>query len=172
MENDEKIHGHKILLARIPYFDNLFNSGMKESFEKEISLNFINSKIMTIIMKYIYTGRLNFEIEETIPLYEACNYLGLEDLNVYCEEKIISISNSENACTILLKADEFNSTLMKEKIIKYIIDNFLEVVNSSSFSSLLDHKELALEVIRGYSNSQIGNKSKITFLQSNNSMIN
>lgn len=172
MENQVKIYGHKIMLARIPYFDNLFNSGLKESFEKEISLNFISSKVMLIIIRYMYIGKLTFDIDDAIPLYEACNYLGLDDLNVYCEEKILSISNFENACTILLKADEFNSTLMKEKIIKFIIDNFHEVVNSNSFSQLLDNKELALEVIRGYSNSQIGNKSKITYLPSNSSMIN
>ena len=142
---------NKIMLARIPYFDTLFNSGMKESFEKDIKLDFISKKVMLIIIRYIYTGSLNFEIEDAIALYEACNYLGLEDLNLYCEEKILSHSNIENASLILLKADEFNSSLMREKIIKYIVDNFYEVVHTQSFGNLLDNKELALEVIRAYS---------------------
>lgn len=175
MENNEKIYGHKIMLSRIPYFDNLFNSGFKESYEKEVLLNFISKKVMIIIIKYMYSGQLDFDLEDCIPLYEACNYLGLDDLNYYCEEKILSISNVENACMILLKADEFNSLLMKEKIIKFIIEKFHEIVHTNSFALLLDNKELALEIIRGYSNSitsNISSKTKLSFIQSNNSMTN
>ena len=34
-------------------------------------------------------------------LFEAANYFGMDDLKTICEDKILSISNIENACNIL-----------------------------------------------------------------------
>lgn len=158
-ENDEKIYSHKIILSRIPYFDSLFNSGMKETIENEITITFINSKIMLIILNYIYTGNISIKLDDALSIFEACNYLGLEDLNSLCEEKILSNLSVETCCFVLLKADEFNSDLIKEKCIKFIIDNFVDVSLSQSFKDLLDNKELALEVIKGYSYNEKHNKN-------------
>lgn len=175
LDGDCKMYGHKIILSRIPYFDTVFNSGMKESFEKEIEITHISSKVMLIILKYVYAFEFCFEASELndlIPLYEACQYLGLDTLSSLCEEEILIKASIDNSCHILMKADEFNSIIMKEKILKFIIDNFVEVSLTSTFSDLLDNKELSLEVIRGYSSLHSSNLSKLgaSFSQSNNSL--
>ena len=173
LNNNEVIYGHKIMLSRIPYFDNLFNSGLKETFEKEINIACISSKIMLIIMKYIYTGKLIFDIDDSILLYEACNYLGLDDLNSACEEKIIFNCNTDNACFILIKAEEFNSIVLKEKILKFIVENFIDITLTNSFNVLIENKELALEVIRAYSLYVNSLKNKYSSIaHSSNSLIN
>ncbi len=98
----ERIYGHKIILSRIPYFENLFNSDLMESFEKEIHIENVSKKILLKIIRYVYTYTCYIEYEEAISLYEAANYFGLDDLKKICEEKILSISSIENACEILL----------------------------------------------------------------------
>ncbi len=35
----EIIFGHKIILSRCPYFDNLFNSDLKETIINEVTIN-------------------------------------------------------------------------------------------------------------------------------------
>lgn len=168
-DDNERIHGHKIILSRIPFFDNLFNSEMRESYQSEIRLEFISSKILLKIIKYIYTTTISIEFEDSITLYEACSYLGLEDLKQLCEEKILLYSNNENACDILLKADEFNSILMKERIMKFIIENFNDITSTQGFSNLMNHKDLALELIRSYSSHM---KTHRQYVPGSNSLIN
>lgn len=98
----QTIYGHKIILSRIPYFENLFNSDMMESFEKEILIENVSYKILLKIVRYVYTSTCNVEYEEAINLYEAANYFGLDDLKRMCEDKILSIASIENSCEILL----------------------------------------------------------------------
>lgn len=97
-----KIYGHKIILSRINYFDNLFNSDLKESFENEITIDNINSKILLKIIKYIYTSSCSIDYDDSVNIYEAANYFGLDDLKRICEDKIIAFANVENACDILI----------------------------------------------------------------------
>lgn len=98
----EKVYGHKIILSRVPYFENLFKLDLRESFQKEVNLDKITHKTLMKIIKYIYTSACNFGYDESVDLYEAANYLGLEDLKKMCEEKILSIASVDNACDILL----------------------------------------------------------------------
>ncbi len=98
----ENIYGHKIILSRVPYFENLFNSDLMESFQNEISIDNVSYKILLKIIKYVYTSTCVIEYDEAINLYEAANYFGLDDLKRLCEDKIMSIANIENACDILM----------------------------------------------------------------------
>jgi hypothetical protein len=96
------IYGHKIILSRIPYFENLFNSDLMESFEKEIQIENVNQKILLKIIRYVYTSTCFVDYEDAINLFEAANYFGLDDLKKMCEEKILCCANVENASDILL----------------------------------------------------------------------
>jgi hypothetical protein len=98
----EKIYAHKILLSRIQYFENLFNTNFIENTQNEIIINAITTKILLKVIKYIYTTIINIEIEEAVPLYEAANYFGLDDLKKLCEDKILSIASVDNCCDLLL----------------------------------------------------------------------
>jgi hypothetical protein len=157
----EKIYGHKIILSRIPYFENLFNSHLMESFQKEISVDNISYNVLLKIVKFVYTSCCQIEYEDAISLYEAANYFGLDDLKKMCEEKILSIANVDNACDILMvnffnfkKADEFNSFNLKEKIIKYMIENIQPIILTESFETLLKNYDLALEVLKSFANNK------------------
>jgi len=97
-----RIFGHKIILSRISYFDNLFNSELKESYENEIIINNVSSKILLKIIKYIYTSNCSIDYDEAIYIYEAANYFGLDDLKKICEDKIIAFADIDNACEILI----------------------------------------------------------------------
>ena len=98
----EKIYAHKIILSRIPYFENLFNSDLMESFQNEIAVYNISHKILHKIIKFVYTSTCNIEYDDAINLYEAANYFGLDDLKRMCEDKILSIASIDNACEILM----------------------------------------------------------------------
>lgn len=97
-----KIFAHKIILSQVPYFENLFNSDLMESYQNEIIIDNVSANVLLKILKFVYTDSCNIEYDESISIYEAANYFGLEDLKRISEEKILSIISIDNACDILL----------------------------------------------------------------------
>lgn len=110
----EKIFAHKIILSRVPYFENLFNSDLMESFQNELIIDNVSSSVLLKIVRYVYSSTCFIEYNEAIDLYEAANYFGLEDLKRMCEEKILSMANVENACEILM-VNYFNFNFISRK---------------------------------------------------------
>ncbi len=144
------IYGHKIILSRCPYFENLFALEFKENLENEVKIDNISHSTMLSIIKFIYTNCVNIDNSETAKVFEAACYFGIEDLKRICEEKIMSGLNIQNACDVLLTADQYNSTNLREQVMKFFVDNFNAIVMTDSFSTLLKNSDLALEIIRVY----------------------
>ena len=110
---------------------------------------------MITIIKFIYTSSASFENAETAKIFEAACYFGIEDLKRICEEKIMSSLNIENTCDVLLTADQYNSTNLREQVMKYFVDNFNAIVMTDSFAILLKNTDLALEIMRIYASKNI-----------------
>ncbi|CAG8612949.1 10867_t:CDS:2 [Rhizophagus irregularis] len=91
-EDKKKLYGSRaILAARSEIFDKLLYNGMKESFEKEISLPEINSFAMNIILEYIYTGKLqedSLNKDNTIEAFFAADYFNLPELQKFIVENV------------------------------------------------------------------------------------
>ncbi|PKK71049.1 hypothetical protein RhiirC2_441432 [Rhizophagus irregularis] len=91
-EDKKKLYGSRaILAARSEIFDKLLYNGMKESFEKEISLPEINSFAMNIILEYIYTGKLqedSLNKDNTIEAFFAADYFNLPELQIFIVENV------------------------------------------------------------------------------------
>ena len=86
-EDEKKLYGCRaILAARSEVFDRLLYNGMKESYEKQISLPTINSSIMEIILEYTYTGSVEKESltkDNAVEVFCAADYfqlLSLQDI--------------------------------------------------------------------------------------------
>ncbi|CAB5188871.1 unnamed protein product [Rhizophagus irregularis] len=83
-EDEKKLHGCRaILAARSEVFDRLLYNGMKESYEKEISIPKINSIGMEILLEYMYTGSIKEEFltkDNMIEIFYAADYFQLTEL--------------------------------------------------------------------------------------------
>ncbi|POG81478.1 uncharacterized protein OCT59_021232 [Rhizophagus irregularis] len=92
-KDEKKLYGCRaILAARSEVFDKLIYNGMKESCEKQISLQEINNNIslpeinsigMEIVLEYIYTGSIKEEFltkDNIIEAFYAANYFQLTEL--------------------------------------------------------------------------------------------
>lgn len=61
---------------------------------------------------------------------------------------------------------------MKDRIIKFIIDNFHAVVLTDAFSVLIKNQDLALEVLRTFALNKSPQFNKHNYNSSSNSFIN
>lgn len=93
--NGTKYRLHKVILSKIPFFNKLFTSGLKESYENEIALDVDKKAFKEIIGNLYY----NFFTEpEVVDNYdystiETMLYLGMDE---YLKDKSINLGNSLN----------------------------------------------------------------------------
>src|ERR1700722_866860 len=80
-EDEKKLYGCRVILAsRSEVFNGLLYSGMKESYESQISFPTINSSEMEIISEYIHTGSIkenSLTKENMVEAYYAADYFQL-----------------------------------------------------------------------------------------------
>ena len=59
------------------------------------------------------------------------------------------------ACDVLLTADQYNSHNLRDQAVKFLLDDFNEIVMTKSFGTLLKNPDLALEIIRTFASKNI-----------------
>ncbi|RIA82663.1 hypothetical protein C1645_835026 [Glomus cerebriforme] len=98
-EDEKKLYGCRaILAARCEVFDRLLYNGMKESYEKQISLLTINSAGMMIILEYTYTGLIKEESlnkDNIVEAFFAADYFQLSNLQDFIIKFLKNISKKD-----------------------------------------------------------------------------
>lgn len=80
--------GHKVILAaRSEYFRALLYGGLSETNKKEVTLK-VPREAFKIILKYIYTGKINLRTMLTPQMNLILDTLGLSNLFGYVELKV------------------------------------------------------------------------------------
>ncbi|KAL7013865.1 hypothetical protein ACKWTF_015621 [Chironomus riparius] len=98
----------------------LIESQMDEDKSDEIKISDVDSKIMLEIMRFIYTGKVNYLHKRAKDLLDAANkfnVVGLKEAFVKVMEKQLSI---ENVVEILELAYELKRNDLKENCIDFI----------------------------------------------------
>ncbi|KAK5577018.1 hypothetical protein RB653_001955 [Dictyostelium firmibasis] len=133
----KEIFAHKnILSVRSQYFDSLFKSGLKESFEKVIKIN-ERYEDFKILVEFLYSGN-----EELVILENCIGILYLSDLycvprlKTICEAKATEGIDCETVVQIFKEADSFKLTKLRKLCLNFIARNHKELVKQGSLNQL------------------------------------
>ncbi|KAG5677275.1 hypothetical protein PVAND_007045 [Polypedilum vanderplanki] len=139
---DEKIFGHKVILAaRSDYFRAMFYSGLSESTKAEIQLKEIKKDSFKILLKYIYSGKINLKML-TSQMSLILDLLGLVNLFGYNELKdeiSTFLKNSlklSNVCNILDASRLYELTSLTNMCYSFIDKNAEELLTHETFKYL------------------------------------
>lgn len=70
---DTTVQCHKLVLGAVsPYFNAMFNSGLKENSSTEVEIQDIDAGVALSLMKYIYTGIIDITTSNVESLVRAC----------------------------------------------------------------------------------------------------
>ena len=115
---DQTVPAHKaILIARVPYFDKMLASGMKEAETGRVKLD-ENTDVAAFkaVIKYIYGGQLPTTLDEDavqiLPLADKYDLKRLKEACFYHMEKGLS---KENVADTLVLADLYRGEELKKK---------------------------------------------------------
>lgn len=141
MDNGEELHAHKALLSsQSPVFAAMFNHDMLEKRSNIVEIKGISYDLMKQILLFIYAGKVGVseEILSLESLYVAADMYCLDDLKNYCSRVMIEDLNARNAVQYLELAHIFKDERLKTRIMKFVVEQTKEIVNSKEFQQLQD----------------------------------
>ncbi|KAJ3665230.1 hypothetical protein Zmor_000735 [Zophobas morio] len=153
---DKTIHAHKIVLAaRCKYFEYLL---MKEPKQAEITLRNVPSKAFETILYYIYTGSIVIASEDENDIFDIlqlAHEYSLKTLEKSINEKMNSIVNLSNVCSLLNKANahdmdelrEICHTFIDKHVSRKIEYDFFNILTQKSIINLLKRDAFPVEEI-------------------------
>ncbi|KAJ5070068.1 btb/poz domain-containing protein [Anaeramoeba ignava] len=136
-QNKTSFKTHKsILSSRSEYFKSLFKSKMKEYQENKLILKDVSSSILSSILNYFYSGKIEINLENAIQiLIFSSKYLIDELINV--SSKFIKNNlEFETVVDILKSSDSRNLTKLIDYSYQFIFDNFNEFIKTPFFLEL------------------------------------
>lgn len=130
---------HKsVLSARSPVFRAMFTGGMRERSEKTVKIYDVDTVIFSEFLKFIYCGKFDEKIlhERTIEVLATANKYDVNGLKTKCESLLLQRVTKSTAASILMAADLYDATHLKQCVINVITQNFLDVISTDSFKEL------------------------------------
>ena len=121
----QQVYAHRaILAARCEPFGAMLRSGMRESVEGVIPIPNVRRSVFLLMLEYIYCDTVKVPLEDAIELYICADLYDLERLRDMCCNVVRRNLSPENAGPLLQAASEHHCQILKEHVMKYVVDNF------------------------------------------------
>ncbi|KAJ5073112.1 btb/poz domain-containing protein [Anaeramoeba ignava] len=136
-QNQTSFKTHKsILSSRSHYFKSLFNSKMKEYQENKLILKDVSSLILSSILNYFYSGKIEINLENSIEiLFFSSKYL-IDELNEISLNFIKNHLQIEIIVDILKLSESMNFNQLIDSSYQFILENFKEFIKTPFFLEL------------------------------------
>ncbi|CAH1764345.1 2144_t:CDS:2 [Entrophospora sp. SA101] len=134
------IKAHKIILAsQSKYFENMLNGQWIEGRNKVIPIKEIDYEIFKCVMYYLYTGKLeeNLQLEQLKEAYMKADMLGLENLTKIIANRIAEDVNHDNWDEILLLGWKMGDTCLKSASMGFVTNRWDELKNTVNMQRVI-----------------------------------
>ena len=137
----EKIKAHKLVLTtRCKHFESMFNSGMSETFLKEVEIKDISLKAFKELLRFLYTDVApKYAADLTMDLLAAADKYCVDDLKMICERSINSNLNGENVIDALIMAEKHHCPTLMTSAKAVFGWNMKELKLKKAWSKLLEN---------------------------------
>ena len=150
---DEIIPAHKsVLIARVPFFDKMFASGMSEAESGVVKIDddAVDAATYKECLQFIYTDILPSNLDENAAsLLPLADKYDLPVLRGACEAALKKGLLKENVCQLLILADLFHCSSLKESCLRHI-KTWGKSLDKSTMDNLKPYPDLLIEVITSY----------------------
>ena len=127
----------RVLSEASPFFEKLFNNGMRESNEGVVHLEMFTEVGMTDILEFIYTGSLQISSEDqSQELIAMADYLVLPYLKTAAGKVLAEKLNPSNSIWTYYFAERHHCKELTSRSKKFVFANFSTVAKTSDFFNL------------------------------------
>ncbi|ELU11649.1 hypothetical protein CAPTEDRAFT_64689, partial [Capitella teleta] len=139
LPDQSAIQCHKVvLMAASSFFENMFQSGLKEGTEKDIKLDFADSSTIRSLVKFVYTGDIKLTAENIKAIVAGSEFLCCKHLKAYCEEFLMGNVGLSNCIDYYQFGKVFNLKVLIKTAFDFILSKFREFREISDFDKLTE----------------------------------
>ncbi|XP_065219113.1 speckle-type POZ protein B-like [Planococcus citri] len=132
---------HKsVLAARSEVFATMFKNieqGDKKHKKIRIDVTDIDAEVMDELLRYIYTGKCQISDKLAERLYAAADAYKLNELKTISLKSMIETLSVNSAANVLVFADKHHMNDLKSKVFDFIVENSVQVLNTSEWKSVV-----------------------------------
>src|SRR6266540_1979066 len=131
----KRIRAHRIILAsQSKYFESLLSGQWVEGRNKIIPIKEIDYEIFRCVMYYLYTGKLedDLELDTLKSAYMKADMLGLETFGKLLANRIAEDVNCDNWDEILLLGWQMGDTCLKSAAMGFATNKWDELKNTEN----------------------------------------
>ncbi|ELT89327.1 hypothetical protein CAPTEDRAFT_159913 [Capitella teleta] len=130
---------HKVvLMAASPFFETMFQSGLKEGAEQNIKLDFADSDIIKTLVEFFYTGDIELTEGNIKEIVAGSDFLCCEHLKAHCEEYLADTVDCLNCIDYYRFGKVFNLKLLIKTAFDFILSKFKEFRGIADFDKLTE----------------------------------
>ncbi|ELT91188.1 hypothetical protein CAPTEDRAFT_128447, partial [Capitella teleta] len=139
LPDQSAIQCHKVVLAAAsPFFETMFQSGLKESAEQDIKLAFADSGTIRSLVKFFYTGDIKLTAENIKAIVGGSEFLCCKHLKAHCEEFLMGNVGLSNCIDYYQFGKVFNLKVLVKTAFDFILSKFREFMEISDFDKLTE----------------------------------
>ena len=131
------VSAHRVIVAAAsPMFRALLYSGTKESNLTEIELPTIDTEMLKMVFKFMYTGEVNPMSDKHLDLLQAAHYFDVGVLEAMTSDIIAQSLDVRNYSRIVTIAAEKQFLYLQHHCYHFIEDNINEIIHGEEFAAL------------------------------------
>ncbi|GMS90094.1 hypothetical protein PENTCL1PPCAC_12269, partial [Pristionchus entomophagus] len=122
-----------LLIARIPYFNALFNSSMVECKSGEVNLSAFEFSTIRSLLFYDYTGRLTISRTNVSDLMMGASFFQINSITDQCDRFIRKIIKIGSVLQFYSVCVTFASDATRDFILNFVDVFFVPISHTSDF---------------------------------------
>jgi len=128
---------HRMVLACVSqYFRAMFMSEMSESQQDQVTIHDIDESAMEKLIRFAYTSKIHFTVDTVQPILYAASILQIETVAKACCEFMRKHLHPSNCIGVHNFAEQHNRTELMKMADDYILEHFLEVLETEEFKNV------------------------------------
>ncbi|NP_001153347.1 roadkill-like isoform X1 [Nasonia vitripennis] len=135
--NGKELRANRSILGkRSSVFSAMFDNVIEVKHAKKVEIIDIRHEVFLEVLRYIYSGKVNGIDTIVDELLAAADKYSLDGLKLMCERSLSSNTNADNVLNNLRLANQYSFNSLKEKAIKFIITQAVDIVDKPEFRQL------------------------------------
>ncbi|TQD99307.1 hypothetical protein C1H46_015096 [Malus baccata] len=135
----KQFYAHRIcLLASSDAFRAMFDGGYRERDARDVVIPNIRWEVFELMMRFIYTGSVNVNMDIAQDLLRAADQYLLEGLKRLCEHAIVQDICVENLSFMFEFSEALNAMSLQQACILFLLEQFDKLVDKPWYPALVD----------------------------------
>ncbi|XP_070555693.1 kelch-like protein 24 [Ptychodera flava] len=133
----EEFHCHRVVLAACSsYFKAMFRHELKETAEARVTLCDVRADVMTVLIDFAYTMRLDINEDNVQDILTTANFLQFDDVTSACCDFMTNQLSAENCLGVWNFASNYGCKTLISNAKSFAVTNFNAVKNQPEFLHL------------------------------------